>query len=347
MVYGGAAEGAYLCNHAGIDEIHITGSDKTFEAIVFGPGSEGAARKAEHQPLLTKRVTAELGNVSPVIVVPGPWSDSDIAYHAEHLVTMLTNNAGFNCNATRVIIQHSAWAQRDQLLREVRHVLSRVPPRAAYYPGAQERQQSFVAAHPDAEQFGTAARGQLPWTLVTGVDPRSEDDVCFTTEAFCGLFAETNIDGAGVAEYLDRAVAFANEHLWGTLNATFLVHPASLKDPAAAAAVDRAITNLRYGTVAVNCWAAAGYTLCTSTWGAFPGHDIYDIQSGTGVVHNTLMFDRPQKTVIRAPFRIMPVPPWFVTHGNTARKLFPKLTMLEASPSLWKIPGIMWTALQG
>ncbi len=347
VVYGGAAEGAYLCNHAGIDEIHITGSDKTFEAIIFGPGPEGATRKAEHQPLLTKRVTAELGNVSPVIVVPGPWSDSDIAYHAEHLVTMLTNNAGFNCNATRVIIQHSAWAQRDQLLREVRHVLSRVPPRAAYYPGAQERQQSFVAAHPDAEQFGTAARGQLPWTLVTGVDPRSEDDVCFTTEAFCGLFAETNIDGAGVAEYLDRAVAFANEHLWGTLNATFLVHPASLKDPAAAAAVDRAITNLRYGTVAVNCWAAAGYTLCTSTWGAFPGHDIYDIQSGTGVVHNTLMFDRPQKTVIRAPFRIMPTPPWFVTHGNTARKLFPKLTMLEASPSLWKIPGIMWTALQG
>src|SRR6266581_1515780 len=347
VVYGGAAEGAYLCNHAGIDEIHITGSDKTFEAIVFGPGSEGAARKAEHQPLLTKRVTAELGNVSPVIVVPGPWSESDIAYHAEHLVTMLTNNAGFNCNATRVIIQHSAWAQRDQLLREVRHVLSRVPPRSAYYPGAQERQQSFVAAHPGAEQFGTAARGQLPWTLVTGVDPRSEDDVCFTTEAFCGLFAETNIDGAGVAEYLDRAVAFANEHLWGTLNATLLVHPASLKDPAAAAAVDRAITNLRYGTVAVNCWAAAGYTLCTSTWGAFPGHDIYDIQSGTGVVHNTLMFDRPQKTVIRAPFRIMPTPSWFVTHGNTARKLFPKLTMLEASPSPWKIPGIMWTALQG
>src|SRR6266567_6281286 len=45
VTYGGAAEGAYLCNHAGIDEIHIMGSDKTFEAIVFGLGSEGAARK--------------------------------------------------------------------------------------------------------------------------------------------------------------------------------------------------------------------------------------------------------------------------------------------------------------
>src|SRR5260370_39381148 len=103
LVYGGAEEGAYLCNHPGVDEIHITGSDKTFDAIVFGPGVEGAKRKAEHRPLLTKRITGELGNVSPVIVVPGPWSDSDLAYQAEHIDSMLTNNAGFNCHATTVI----------------------------------------------------------------------------------------------------------------------------------------------------------------------------------------------------------------------------------------------------
>ena len=47
LVYGGAAEGAYLCQHAGVDEIHITGSDKTYEAIVFGPGADGERRKAE------------------------------------------------------------------------------------------------------------------------------------------------------------------------------------------------------------------------------------------------------------------------------------------------------------
>jgi acyl-CoA reductase-like NAD-dependent aldehyde dehydrogenase len=347
VVYGGAAEGAYLCNHSGVDEIHITGSDKTFNAIVFGSGPEGATRKAEHRPLLTKRVTSELGNVSPVIIVPGPWSGSDIAYQAEHLVTMLTNNAGFNCNATRVILQHSAWAQRDQLLQGVRQVLAQVPPRAAYYPGSQKLQQTFIAAHPEAEQFGTPAGGELPWILIAGVDAGNENDVCFTTEAFCGLFAETPIDAANVPEYLDRAVAFANEHFWGTLNATIIVHPDSLEDPAVAAAVERAIANIRYGTVGVNAWAAAGFTLGVSTWGAFPGHDTNDIQSGTGVVHNTLMFDRPQKTVLHAPFRIVPTPPWFVTHGNTARKLFPKLTMLEAAPSLWKIPDIMWTALQG
>jgi acyl-CoA reductase-like NAD-dependent aldehyde dehydrogenase len=347
VVYGGAAEGAYLCNHPGVDEVHITGSDKTFDAIIFGPGPEGAKRKAEKRPLLTKRVTGELGNVSPVIVVPGPWSAKDIAYQAEHIASMLTNNAGFNCNATRVIIQHAAWEQREQLLQGIRQVLAQVPLRNAYYPGAHDRQRAFVAAHPEAEQFGTPTGDQLSWTLIAGVDPAKDEDICFTTEAFCGLFAESTLDAASVAEYLDRAVEFVNERLWGTLNATILIHPATLKEPAAAAALDRAIANLRYGTVAVNYWAAAGFAMGTPTWGGFPGQTIYDVQSGIGVVHNTLMFSRPQKTVLRAPFRTTPTPAWFVTQGKIASKVYPKLTRFEAAPSPWKVPGIMRSALLG
>src|SRR4029079_17394547 len=93
------------------------GSDKTYEAIVYGSGAEGEARKREDRPLLAKPITAELGTVSPVIVVPGPWSAGDLAYHAENLVTMLTNNAGFNCNATRVIVQHAQWLEGEGLAR--------------------------------------------------------------------------------------------------------------------------------------------------------------------------------------------------------------------------------------
>ena len=347
VVYGGASEGTYLCNHAGIDEIHITGSDKTFDAIVFGSGPEGTERKAKHQPLLTKRVTGELGNVSPVIVVPGPWSSSDLSYQAEHLVSMLTNNAGFNCNATRVIIQHEGWEQRDPLLKQVRQLLAHVPLRAAYYPGAKERQRNFVVAHPEADQIGSPSGEQLPWTLVAGVDPENEDDVCFTTEAFCSLFAETALDATNVSEYIDRAVMFVNEHVWGSLNATIIVHPRSLKDPAIAAAVDRAIADLRYGTVGVNYWAGTSFTFGITPWGAFPGHEINDIQSGTGVVHNTLMFSRPQKTVLHGPFRSIPKPPWFVTQGKIASKVFPKLVKFEASPSPWKVPGLVWSAVSG
>jgi acyl-CoA reductase-like NAD-dependent aldehyde dehydrogenase len=347
VVYGGAAEGAYLCAHPGIDEVHITGSDKTFDAIVWGPGAEGAARKATGQPLLNKRITGELGNVSPVIVVPGPWSASDLAYQAEHIASMLTNNAGFNCNATRVIVQHEGWGQREALLAGVRKVLSSVPTRAAYYPGARDRYAAFLANHPDAEQFGAASGANLPWMLIEGVTPQMQDDIVFTTEAFCGLFAETALAASSVPEYIERAVAFANETIWGTLNVTLLVHPKSLSDPAVAAAVEQAVANLRYGTVAVNYWAGTGFVLGTTTWGAYPGHPLSDIRSGTGVVHNALMFDRPQKSVMRGPWRAMPVPPWFVTHGRAGREVFRRLAYFEAAPSAAKAPAIALAALRG
>jgi acyl-CoA reductase-like NAD-dependent aldehyde dehydrogenase len=347
VVYGGASEGAYLCNHASVEEIHITGSDKTFDAIVFGTGSQGAQRKAERKPLLQKRVTGELGNVSPVIVVPGPWSQSDLSYQAMHITSMLTNNAGFNCNATRVIIQHADWDQRTALLREVRTALAKVPLRTAYYPGAHERQQAFLAVHPDAEQFGTPEGKELAWTLIADLDSRQTDDICFTTEAFCGLFGETALTAESVVEYLERAVAFANEDIWGSLNATLLVHPASLKDPQIAEAVERAVANLRYGSIGVNYWAGISFALGVTTWGAFPGHPIYDIQSGNGVVHNNLMFAHPQKSVLRAPFRSTPTPAWFASEQAKGRKVFPKLVQFEANPSPLKVPGILWAALQG
>jgi acyl-CoA reductase-like NAD-dependent aldehyde dehydrogenase len=347
VVYGGAEEGAYLCRHPGVDEIHITGSDRTYEAIVFGPGEEGRRRKEANEPLLTKRFTAELGNVSPVIVVPGPWDEGDLLYQAENLATMLTNNAGFNCNAGRVIVQHASWDQRGTLIAEVGKVLRQVPLRRAYYPGASERFDAFLAAHERAAQiFGARAGDKLPWMLIPNLDSEKRDDICFTTEAFCGVCGETGLEAATVPEYIERAVAFCNDSLWGTLNVTLIVHPESLKDPEVKRAVERAVAGLRYGTVSINHWAAVGYGLVVTPWGAFPGHTPQDIRSGVGFVHNTLMFDRPQKTVVQAPFYVWPKPVWFATH-KTAHKLAPKLSEFEAAPSMGKLPGILGLAMRG
>jgi len=347
LVYGGAEEGAYLCRHPGVDEIHITGSDRTYEAIVFGTGEEGRPRKEANEPVISKRFTAELGNVSPVIVVPGPWADGDVAYHADNLATMLTNNAGFNCNAGRVIVQHASWDRRQALTDGVRDVLKQIPVRRAYYPGAADRFESFLDAHRDAaETFGTRSGDRLPWMLIPGLDPTKRDDVAFTTEAFCGVFGETGLEASTVPEFIDKAVAFCNGTLWGTLNVTMIVHPRSLDDPDVARAVERAIANLRYGTVSINHWAAVGYGLVVTPWGAFPGHTPQDIRSGVGVVHNTLMFSRPQKTVVRAPFYVWPKPVWFSTH-RTAHKLTPKLSDFEAAPSMGKLARILPLAMRG
>jgi len=346
LVYGGVAVGRYLTAHPAMDEIHITGSDKTVEAIVFGTGEQGRLRKQQRRPRNTTPISSELGNVSPVIVVPGPWSESDLDYQAENLAATLTNNAGFNCNATRVMLTHAGWTQRQPLLERLRTVLEKTPCRYAYYPGASERFEAFVRAHPEAERFGQPAQGSLPWTLISDLDPAAQDEICYRTEAFCAVFAETPIAASSPATFLDQAVAFANDRLWGTLNVSLLVHPASLRHAETAAALERAVAGLRYGTVAVNIWAAAGFGLVITPWGAYPGHELDDIQSGTGMVHNTLMFSEVEKTVIRAPFRMRPKPVWFPSH-RTADRVARALSYFELAPSLAKLPGIFWPALNG
>jgi len=346
VVYGGAAEGEYLSQHPLVEEMHITGSDKTHDAIVFGTDEEGARRKMNRDPRNTKRFTSELGNVSPIIIVPGPWSTSDLTFQAYNLATSLINNAGFNCTATRVIIQHEQWNQREALLGALKDVFRQEPDRKPYYPGAGDRQQAFVAQHPEADEFGGKGPGKLPWTLIHHLDPAKTDDVCFTTEAWCGLTAEVALFADSVAEYIDKAVEFANDDCWGTLSASIIVHPKSLKDPVVADAVERAIANMRFGTVAVNHWSGLGYGLVTPTWGAFPGHPLEDIGSGQGFVHNTFMFDKPQKGVVRGPFRVFPKPAWFVNH-KTSAELGRKLTYFYADPSLTRIPSILVSALKG
>jgi hypothetical protein len=130
------------------------------------------------------------------------------------------------------------------------------------------------------------------------------------------------------------------------LSATLIVHPASLRDPKVARAVERAIANLRAGTLSVNHWSAIGFGLGTTTWGAFPGNHRTDIQSGNGVTHNALMFSKPQKTVMRSPFRIRPKPVWFASH-RTAPQLARELVRHEVSPSVSRVPRIVALALRG
>jgi acyl-CoA reductase-like NAD-dependent aldehyde dehydrogenase len=50
ILYGGAVAGTYLCNHPAVDNVHMTGSDRTFEVIVFGSGAEGRERKQARRP---------------------------------------------------------------------------------------------------------------------------------------------------------------------------------------------------------------------------------------------------------------------------------------------------------
>ncbi|MGA2472053.1 MAG: aldehyde dehydrogenase family protein [Acidimicrobiales bacterium] len=345
IVEGGAAVGQYMTGHARIDEVHITGSDKTYDAVVFGTGPEGERRKAADEPALDKPVTAELGNVSPVIVVPGRWSIPELLYQAEHVATMLVNNAGFNCISARVVVTHVSWPQRDAFLGALTQALSRITTRRAYYPGAGERRDAFLALHPEAEEFGTGPDDALPWTFIRGVPPGHTDDICFNVESFCGELAETALAAPSAAAFVEAATSFCNDVVWGTLGATVIVSPASMKEHAVGEAVERAVADLRYGSIGVNVWHGLSFAMGSTTWGAYPGHARTDIQSGTGVVGNAAMFDRPQKSVVRGPFRSRPKPPWFAT-APESYDVMRRFVAFEAEPSAAKIPGLLVAAMR-
>jgi hypothetical protein len=83
-----------------------------------------------------------------------------------------------------------------------------------------------------------------------------------------------------------------------------------------------------------------------TAWGGFPGAPLDDIQSGRGWVHNTLLFDDPQKNVVKGPFTIEPKPPWFATN-EAADEISENLAHFEGEPSLGNFLGVAWSSVFG
>jgi acyl-CoA reductase-like NAD-dependent aldehyde dehydrogenase len=346
IVSGGAQVGAYLTSHEGVDDIHVTGSDKTHDAIVFGVGPEGERRKAHNEPLVNKPVSCELGNVSPVVIVPGEWTKKEIEFQAKHVATMIANNAGFNCLTPRIIITHEGWAQREEFFDALESVFESIPTRKAYYPGAATRRDSFLAEHPDAHVLGTVHGDTMPWTIIRNVDAAKTNDICLNVEAFCALTAETALAADSAAHFVQRATDFCNDVVWGTLSMTLIADPRTMKDPSTGPVIEQAIADLRYGSIGVNLWHALSFAFSTTVWGAYPGHSITDIQSGTGFVGNAFLFAQPQKSVVRGPFVAKPAPAWFATSKNSG-VVMRKLLAFEVKPSWLKLPGLLAAALRG
>ena len=350
FAYGAGDVGEYLTHHDAVQAIHITGSAQTHDLIVYGPGEEGRQRKAADDRAVGKPINSELGGVGATIVLPGPWTEADFRYQSEHVVTQKLHNSGHNCVASQVLVLPADWDGSSRMLREIRRRLDVSEPRVAYYPGTEVRLSALQQAEPAAEVLG----GDAKRLFVADVDPTVEH-YGFRTEFFAPAMVTTSLPGE-VAQFLQRAVDFCNDKLYGTLSVNLIVHPKTRRQ--LGADFDRAIAALRYGGIGINVWAAAAFLLPRAAWGAYPGHNYTDVQSGIGVVHNALMFDKPLKTVVSAPFRpfprsirggeytLFPKPPWFLTN-KTSESTVRKLTEFAAAPSAAKLPAVFASALRG
>lgn len=349
IAYGGADLGAYLCQHSEVDAVHITGAQQTHDVIVWGSDSEQAQRKAVGSPQLCKPITSELGGVTPILVVPGQWSEGELAFQARHVASMVTHNASFNCAAAQVLVLSKEWVQRERFLDLIRQQLRQTPPRLAYYPGAQDQYRSFLEHYPTAEVLGQVREGCIPWTLIPDV-PHRAGEYALTTEAFCGLLAEVSLDHEIIGDqdqaqtFMETAAVFVNDCLYGTLSCTVLIDPTTQRR--LQSDLEQMIAQLRYGSVGVNIWSGTLFAMPEIPWGAFPGSTLDNIGSGLGTVHNVSLLQTPQKSVVFAPFYIWPTPVWFSEH-RTLRSVGRRLVAFEARPSWRTLLGVITAAVGG
>ena len=339
ILKGGADIGEELIQHDSVDEVHITGAATTHDAIVWGRDAEERRRRLQaNDPLLKKKVTSELGNVTPWIIVPGAYSDRQLNSQAQHVAASITNNASFNCLATKMIVTWPKWPEREKFLRLVKHYLSKTPQRPAYYPGAALRFERFAGFKPPLD--GTQC---LPWTLLEeqSIEVRPE---LFEEESFVCVCAETSLDAETPEKFLAKATEFVNERMSGTLCASITVSNEFRRRHFVD--LERSLSSLRYGTVCVNQWSGIAYGLISPPWGAYPGATVGNVQSGVGNVHNTYLLDHVEKTVLEGPLVNFPTPIWFPSHRK-AVDVANRLIQLYHRPSVLRLPPLFAAAITG
>lgn len=285
--------------------VHVTGGEATYRAIVWGSADPSDRTAA---PLLSKPITCELGNVSPWFVLPGRYSPAELSYQADLVAASIANNTSFNCIATKVIVTCRSWPQREDFLALVERRLASLPARPGWYPGSVRDWEAATGRVAPAD-------GTVPSSLVTGVDPAT-DDRLLAREWFVPVVAEVPLDADDLAGFCGRALAFSHR-LPGSLAASVTI-------PNGLSAVDlrhveQFVDHLAFGVVAVNTWSALAYALGNVPWGGFPGGTLASPKSGIGFVHDPLLLPLVHNSVICAPVWSPIRPPWFPWHSAGAR----------------------------
>ncbi len=336
---GNIDESKYMATHPGINHIHLTGSDKTFEDIVYGRELTDKERKSRSlSKINNKPITSELGNVTPIIIHPGKWSTSDIKYQARKIVTAKLNNNGFNCIAAQVVVLPDGWGQTDTLIKFVKHYMSKAKERKAYYPESIERLEKLEK---DKGYERVNALSCVTPHLTREIKAYSKFEI---DEVWSSTIYFKKIEYTSIEDFANKAIDYCNNELWGNLGVSVIIKDHDRK-------FNKHITNLyidklNYGTVAINEWAAIGYIIPQLPWGGFPGNRDNDIQSGQSVVHNSMLFESPLKGVVNTKFRISRLidPPWFVTNKK-ARRLFKNLTYYQINNSNINFLKLIFAAL--
>ena len=89
-------------------------------ALCDCPSTAAHSQVPGKAPPCDKAVSAELGCVTPCIIVPGPWTAADLEAVAEEIVSWLVHNAGHNCLKVEALITDASWPLRESFIAAVK-----------------------------------------------------------------------------------------------------------------------------------------------------------------------------------------------------------------------------------
>ena len=286
LTFCDADDGRALTQLRGLTAIYFTGSTSSAKAIMAATSTT---------------LVAECGGNNPCIVVPGdrPWTDKEIAHQALQFVTLAKLNGGAVCGRAQTLLTSKHWHQRDQFLNAVRKAFTEdTPAIGTYYPGSDAIAQRFAQEYPDAEVLlaendkHAASRG----LLITGAAP---DSFAARNEAFCQLIAEIPLDTPTDADtFLRKAVTYCNETLLGSLACMIVIDEDTRK--AHQPALDPAVSELKYGAIAVNTIPALVFANPYLIWGG--NEEGQELVSGRGTFGNLLGYENVEKAVLYDQF---------------------------------------------
>ncbi len=324
---GSVDESKYMTEHNGIDHIHLTGSDETYENIVYGRKLNDEEKKLKSLDKINKKsFSSELGNVTPIIVHPGNWSNAELKFQARKIVTAKLNNGGFNCISAQIVLLPDNWKHTDKLMKYIKYYMNKVDDRLSYYPNSLN---VLTSLEKDKNYERLNDQSCATPHLSREIKAYSKYE---TSEIWGTSIYFKKIDYENDLDYAKNVIDYCNNTLWGNLGATVLFkkYNKRVNEPIK----NLYINNLKYGTVAINEWSAIGFIIPTLPWGGYPGNKDNDIQSGQDFVHNSMFFESPLNGVVYSKFRMSNIidPLWFVTNKK-GKKVFKNLTYFQIDKS--------------
>ena len=166
VVYGGAEEGAYLAGHAGVDEVHLTGSERDVRRDRLGPARPRARGAQARQPPRphqagdgrARRRRAGARGAGPVLRQGAglPGGGRGQRAHIQRLLRLQRQPRGRASPRLGPARASSSAGCRQRF--------ERAADRLAYYPGARERLERFAAGAAPASAGARRARCRGHWS---------------------------------------------------------------------------------------------------------------------------------------------------------------------------------------